>query len=128
MTKPMPMDEMRKMWQDTKKFLETSNAGNPTVKQLLKSFDQGLGPAMDKFIKAGQTGNVADARKYMAQIWKILKDYETKVKAVPVGAWVAATGQIHPRDKALGSLHGLQEALKTAKRKFPNDLGSVVLG
>jgi soluble cytochrome b562 len=123
------MEDMRKKWQDTKKFLETSNPGNPKVKQLLKSFDQGLGPAIDRFIKAGQTGNVADAKKYMAQIWKILKDYETKVKAVPLDAWAdTPAGQSLARTKALGSLGGLQLVLQEAKRKFPNDLGSVVLG
>lgn len=129
MTKPLPMEDLRKTWQDTKKFLKTSNPGNQKVKQLLKSFDQGLGPAMDKFIKAGMTGNAADGRKSMEQIWKILKDYEAKVLAIPMDAWTdTATGHSIARQKVLGSIGGLQDLLKAAKKKFPQAFGSVSLG
>jgi hypothetical protein len=115
------LDTLRGRWQSAKKMLAERNPANPQVKQLLKSFDQGLGPVLDKFMTAGKAGKFADAKKYGEQALKVLKDYETKLKALPQEAWGGenmTTKSRVSREWALATLGALKDILIKAMQRL----------
>jgi hypothetical protein len=115
------LDTLRGRWQSAKQLLAQNNPANPQVKQLLKSFDQGLGPVLDKFMAAGRAGKSADAKKYGEQAIKVLKEYETKLKAAPKEAW-GGDGMTNKtrvsREWALATLGALKDIITKAMQRF----------
>ncbi|MDP9092762.1 MAG: hypothetical protein M3N95_07430 [Actinomycetota bacterium] len=114
------LDTLRGQWQSAKKLLAQNNPANPQVKQLLKGFDQGLGPVLDKLMAAGKAGKSADLKKYGEQAVKVLKDYETKLKAVPKEAWGGdgmTTKTRVSREWALATLDALRVIIAKAMQR-----------
>lgn len=115
------LDTLRGQWQSAKQTLAQNNPANPKVKELLKSFDQGLGPVLDKFMAAGKAGKYADAKKYGEQAIKVLKEYETKLKAVPKEAWGGdnMTNKTRAsRDWAIATVGAIKEIVTKSMQKL----------
>jgi hypothetical protein len=109
---------LREQWRLAKTNLDhVAKAGNKRVKDLLKSFDQGLGPAMDKWVKAGKTGNAADFAKYGKQAPVVAQEYTKRIKALPDAAWGDDHGR-QARDNALAKLETLDDAVEQRTRKY----------
>jgi hypothetical protein len=108
----------REQWRLSKVNLDgLAKAGNKQVKDLLKSFDQGFGPALDKWVKAGKTGNTADFTKYGRQAVTIAKEYTKRIKALPEAAWGDDHGR-QVRTNALAKLETLGESIEERTRKY----------
>jgi hypothetical protein len=87
------MGELRKIWQNTKKWSDDVASGKITfdfsstdggnTKTLIKSFSNGFGPALDKVEKAFKAKNDAETKKTAAAALTIAETYEkgiTKAK------------------------------------------------
>jgi hypothetical protein len=116
-----PTQTLRKVWQATKSGIEKSNAGNPQVKKLLTSFNQGLGPALDKFETACKAKKWADARKQGQQILAIVKDYQSKMDRLPKDAWnTNSAGKSPNREWGIATLSSMQAVIAKTVEKLPN--------
>ena len=84
------LDSWRGQWQNAKSLAEDDNKTNTAVRELLKSFDKGLGPALDKVMAAGKAKNPAELAKRAEAALKVLKDYTAKVNRIPKDQWGSA--------------------------------------
>jgi hypothetical protein len=84
------LNSWRGQWQSAKDVAETDNKTNTPVRDLLKSFDKGLGPALDKIMAAGRAKNPAEVAKRADAALKVLKDYQAKVSRIPKDQWSTA--------------------------------------
>lgn len=114
------LDTLRGYWQAAKKGLAQANASSPQVKQLLKGFDQGLGPALDKLQAAGKAKKPADMHKYGQQSIVILKDYLAKLERLPKEAWaVNAGGRAVTKEWAESTIVSLQKTITQLLARVP---------
>ncbi|MDP9092504.1 MAG: hypothetical protein M3N95_06055 [Actinomycetota bacterium] len=115
----------REQWQVVKQTLEAEAVkGDSKVKQLLKSFNQGLGPKIDKLVlavKAEERSTKHDASEALVRdVVKVVRDYKKKLAGVPASSW-AADHAGNARDSALQHLDLLDSQLQAgAKRRNPS--------
>ena len=111
----------REQWQIVKKSLEEEAVkGDAKVKQLLKSFNQGLGPTIDKLVlavKAEGTANKHDAsEKLVRDVVKIVRGYKLKLEAVPNSSWTSDHAGT-AKESALRHLEMLDTQLQAGAKK-----------
>ena len=115
----MDISAFRQQWRFAKENMETlAKGGNDQIKAVLRTFDQGLGPVLDKWMKAGQTGNKADFHKYSAQALRIIGDYEKRMKALPAAAWGDTNEARRMRVGAMGRIEAIKDAIEAAVKKY----------
>lgn len=83
------LDSWRGQWQSAKSV--ASDDPNQKIRDLLKTFDKGLGPALDKIMEAGRAGNAAQVQKRADAALKIIQGYTAKIAAIPRAEWKNST-------------------------------------
>jgi hypothetical protein len=115
----MDISAFRQQWRYAKENMDTlAQSGNKQIKAVLRTFNQGLGPALDKWMKAGQTGNKADFHKYGEQALRIITDYEKRIGALPTEAWGDTNEGRRMRVGAVGRIEAVKEAVEAALKKY----------